>query len=150
MGASGWIYYVEHHADPRVLLATLHQRVLDEGDYYWCDADVPRPATLSALHDLYRDEYTQHLSEEGTHSILDVYNVGSAGSPDDYGTILPLSPARVRAVFGTDTPTREQFDAVYAGGADLLDEFPRWSGRFTALHENGVPTQIVIWGFSGD
>lgn len=148
MGASGWDYYIDYDPDPRAVLARLHERVLAEGDYYWADDDVPRPATLAALHELYGDN--ELLAESGTHSILDIHQALPGSGPDDFGTIRPLSPDRVRALFGTGTPTREQFDAVYNNGMGDLDEFPRWSGRFTTLYKDGAPAQVVVWGYSGD
>ncbi|GGS34692.1 hypothetical protein [Actinokineospora fastidiosa] len=148
MGASGWDYYTDYDPDPRAVLARLHERVLAEGDYYWADDDVPRPATRAELHSLY--EAHEHLAEEGTHSILDIDRIAPAGTRDDFGTIVALSPERLRAALGTERPTRAQFDAVYRGGADLLDDFPRWSGRCAVLYDDDAPAQIVLWGYSGD
>ncbi|GAA4439903.1 hypothetical protein ACFQV2_16470 [Actinokineospora soli] len=149
MGASAWHYRVRYDSNPKAVLHRLHEEVLATGDYYW-RADVPKPTSLAGLHALYGDAATEHLAEEGTHSILDIHQVGRAGAPDDFGTILPLPEKRVRAVFGTATPTAEQFDAAYQNGMDTLDDFPRWSGRYTTLYENGAPSEVVVWGVSGD
>ncbi|RJQ79025.1 hypothetical protein D5S17_11485 [Pseudonocardiaceae bacterium YIM PH 21723] len=149
MGASGWDYYVDYTPDPREALLIAQLRELAGGTFYWPGPGLPRPTNLAELRAYYQDESNEWLME-GTHSILDIFMVMPAGSPDDFGTILPLPADRVRAVFGTDTPTREQFEAAHQGGAHDLDEFPRWSGRFTTLYENGVPAEIAIWGISGD
>jgi len=79
VGASGWDYYVAYNADPLVVLDELHRRVLAEQDYYWGDEEVPRPGTLAELHRLYEDEENEGLVEEGTHSILDIFQVKPAG-----------------------------------------------------------------------
>jgi len=135
------------------VLDELHRRVLAERDYYWADEEVPRPGSLAELHRMCEDEENAGIAEEGTHSILDIYQVKPAGSPDEFGTIRPLSVEELRAAFGTSTPTRVQFDAVYQGGMGPegpLTGFPRWSGRYTTLYDGDTPVQIVVWGYSGD
>ena len=150
MGASGWDYHAEYDEDPAAVLAALHRRVLDTGDYYWPDDEIERPGTMAELREMWGDEEYEALAEEGTHSILDIHQVKPAGSPDEFGTIMPLSDDEVVAAFGPPTPTRAQFDAAYRNGTDLIVDFPRWSGRLTALYDGGQPVEIVVWGYSGD
>jgi hypothetical protein len=150
MGASGWDYHAAYTDDPQQMLASLHRSVLAERSYYWANEDVPRPTTLAQLHKLYEDEDNEDLASEGTHSILDIYRVLPAGSPDEFGAIMPLTAEELQTAFGTSAPTRAQFDAVYDGGMSLIVDFPRWSGRYTTLHDDGQPTEIAVWGFSGD
>ena len=151
MGASGWEYYVPYNADPLAVLAELHRRVLAERAYYWGNEELPRPGTLAELHRLYEDEGNDGLAADGTHSILDIYQVKPAGAPDEFGTIRPLSMQEAQAAFGTSTPARNQFEAVYQGGMGPLADVPRWSGRYTTLYDGDTrPVQIVVWGCSGD
>jgi hypothetical protein len=150
MGASGWKYHVPYTTDPQQMLADLHSTVLAEQRYYWTREDVPRPATLAQLHELYEDEANDDLASNGTHSVLDVWQMLPAGSPDEFGAIMPLTFDQVQTAFGTATPTRAQFDAVYDGGMGVITDFPRWSGRFTTLYDDGKPAEIVVWGASGD
>jgi hypothetical protein len=62
------------------------------------------------------------------------------------GTVRPLLPQESFDLFGTTTPSREQFAA-----ADLLDiEVERWSGRCQAVYDGDRPVAIGFWGVSGD
>ncbi|MFS8099007.1 hypothetical protein LFM09_17925 [Lentzea alba] len=142
MGASGWLYYTEFDPNPMAVLTTLHCHVLASREYLWGD-DAPWPSTLQELHELYMEH--ERLAEQGTHSILDIWQVGTR---DDIGTILPLPANTVRTVFGGGEPTKEQFEAAYE--TDALHDFPRGSGRFTTLFEDGKPAEIAVWGVSGD
>jgi hypothetical protein len=151
LGASEWIYWHAYTANPVELLPQLHREVLDSGDYYWADESVQRPSSLAELHKIYSDEANEFLASEGTHSILDVFNVGLADAPDTYFTIKPLNHSEVIRLLGTDKPTHNQFEAVFeAHEAPGLFDFPRWSGRYTTIYSNGEPTEVVVWGYSGD
>jgi hypothetical protein len=147
MGASGWIYYAEFDPDPSAVLASLRQRVLADREYYWADESVPRPASFQELRALWSDERHQRLAEDGTHSILDI-DLVAAGTEDQPFVILPLAADTMLEKLGTHEPTREVFDAAHKAG--VMDDFPRWSGRFTTLWENGAPAVTVMWGYSGD
>jgi len=145
MGASAWIRYAEYDPDPVVVLNVLHERELAGGEYHWAEPEVPRPTSVQGLQELY-GAY-ERLPLEGTHSVLDVFEVRDGVEP---WTIRPLDAATMREKFGTVTPTREQFDAAYA--ADELHETDglKWNGRFATLFEDGVPATTVVWGISGD
>lgn len=149
MGASGWRYYCRAGVDPTEMLAQLHrEQFADPGTYYWADESVPRPKDLAGLHALYMDEENETLATDGTHSILDVYLVLPPGSPDEYGAIMELEPAARDRWFPGRQPTREDFEALHGTGE--LDNFPRWSGRYTTLYRDGQPYEYAVWGFSGD
>jgi len=150
MGASGWHYYAAYDDDLSVVLAELHRSVLESRDYYWGGDDEDRPSTFAELTEMFEDEDFEDVASEGTHSILDIDQMLPAGSPDDFGAVVALSPDEVVTAFGSSTPTRAQFDEVYRNGQDLIADFPRWSGRFTTLYEEARPTALVFWGYSGD
>jgi len=152
MGASGWQYYVPYVEDPREMLVRLHIEELDGQKFYWPRSDIPRP---TALRDFYRMMWSDSTADEqlhlsGTHSILDIMFLLPAGSQDEFASIMPLTSSEVIAAFGTEQPSRAQFDATYSGGNNTIVDFPRWSGRYTTLYENDRPATLVLWGYSGD
>jgi hypothetical protein len=147
VGASGWDYVVDlpegAPADPSAALVGLREQVLREGDFLWADWLGPRPGTLAEL-DAIRQE--DEFWEEGTHSVLDVDRVIGSDQPDGEGTVRPLLPQESIELFGTATPSREQFAA--AGVMDV--EVERWSGRCQAVYDGDRPVAIGFWGVSGD
>jgi hypothetical protein len=151
MGASTWEYYVPYATNPLQVLSDVHNAVLADQHYYWPRDDVPRPTSLAQLHELYEDEVNDDLASNGTHSILDVWRVLPAGSPDEYFAVMPLTADQVQTAFGTTTPTRAQFSAAYDDRTGVITDVPRWSGRFTTLYDDdGNLTELVVWGVSGD
>jgi hypothetical protein len=69
------------------------------------------------------------------------------------GAIFPLSAAELNQVFGTRQPSTADFDRGYQPGPGgplgrLCGE--RWTGRSIVIHEDGNPTEVYFWGFSGD
>jgi hypothetical protein len=92
--------------------------------------------------------------QEGTHSIIDMDRVIDPSEPDGFSTVRPLTDAEVRRYFGTDRPTRGDFDRAYAGDGpdpDLRAIGPNWSGHCVVLYDlDGSPSAIAFWGFSGD
>jgi hypothetical protein len=108
MGASGWSYVTPYSEDPTVWLGRLHREVLASGDYYWGDDEVPRPSTMEQLSALF--EQDEDLACEGTHTILDIWQVAPPGvrpaGNDIFGTLISLNEDEVRLMFGTDRPMR--------------------------------------------
>ncbi|QMU77489.1 hypothetical protein GXW83_19100 [Streptacidiphilus sp. PB12-B1b] len=150
MGASGWDYITPFDTDVATTLARLHEQLFQAeyaGDY-------------ATLRDLWQDE--EFMGEEGTHSILDVCRVVTTTAPpkpsvsDDYSTIRPLAPERVLHHFGTERPSRRQYQQRCeaersAGATTLADECRmRWTGLYLVLHEHDRPTDVAFWGCSGD
>jgi len=54
------------------------------------------------------------------------------------------SASAIREAFGSDRPTRADFDGVD------VEYAPRWSGHCTVLYMDGIPDEIAFWGLSGD
>jgi hypothetical protein len=79
---------------------SLCRRVFDSHDYYWPDdpgSDSWEPAWPTGLDGL---AATEHVVDEGTHSILDIRPVPASGV-DGFGTLLPARVAEVaRRSFG--------------------------------------------------
>ncbi|MGY0235491.1 hypothetical protein [Longispora urticae] len=142
MGASMWNYYVPFQADVPAALEALRHRVFAEHDYYWWPDTRP-----DSIAELWAHE---HFEAAGTHSILDIEEIGAAGARDERGRLLPLSAEEAAPVFGTGELTRAAFDEVFERDAVIDVEFPRWSGRYAVLYRDGHPHELVFWGYSGD
>ncbi|AZP21813.1 hypothetical protein ACIGMX_01530 [Streptomyces aquilus] len=158
MGASGWDYVTPFKGTVEESLKALHAQVFQEE---YGDDD-----TYGSIEELWEDE--EFMGEEGTHTILDIDRVvhttaaPSDRDAQDYGTLRPLAPDRVRHHFGTEHPTPAQFRAAltrdYAAlgqgpgpAGTLLDECRmRWTGLYVVLHTGAEPTHLGIFGFSGD
>jgi hypothetical protein len=140
----------------RAALQELRERVFRDREYFWWDdfeEDEPRPATIEGIW------ASEHMKDSGTHSILDVSRVvATTEEPswdnwrEDFGTVRPLAEDRVLRHFGTERPTRAQFEALTGPGhAEFICEVQmRWTGLYVLLYEGDAPTEVGIWGFSGD
>ncbi|MEU1180017.1 hypothetical protein ABZ464_20625 [Streptomyces sp. NPDC005820] len=147
MGASGWDYVTAYTGDVEESLRALHA---EEFAREYGDDD-----TYASLEELWAD--AEFMSEEGTHSILDILHVVGACTPpnehaaDDHNTLRPLAPGRVRHHFGTDRPTPQRFREVYDSGPALSAECAmRWTGRYVVLYTGDRPSHLGIFGCSGD
>jgi hypothetical protein len=160
MGASGWQYVTRYRGSVAHSLEELRERVFRDKDYYWWDdfeEDEPRPERIDGIWE------SEAMKHSGTHSILDVNRVVETTEPaswenwrQDAGTIRPLAPDRVLRHFGTERPTRAQFELLTGnpqapGHAKFICEPQmRGTGLYVLLHEGDTPTEVGIWGFSGD
>ena len=156
VGASGWDYFVPYTTDVAGALRDLQQRVLAADEFYWQDDEYPdedpylppKPTTLEQLATI---KEAEEFWDVGTHSILDLDRVIGPGDEDHDGTLRPLAPSEAERVFGSPMPTRAQFDAVYEGGIGDIPFARKWGGLYLVLaDEAGNPSEIAIWGFSGD
>jgi len=179
VGASGWDYRAPYAGSVEATLIALQEQVLASGEYIWpwdldsrnpsylahmekfaretgwpvgppAGAAVPRPSSLAGLSEV---KQVEEFWDEGTHSILDVDHVIAAEEDDEFGAILPLTPAELTRAFGTLQPSADSFDRVYQPGAqgplsDLLGD--RWTGRSVIIYKDGTPAEVFFWGFSGD
>jgi hypothetical protein len=145
MGASGWRYFVAYQPDLDAALAQLRAAAFAEGDYVWpyeCFRHLGEKSRPRTIGELIEDELIQ---EGGTHSILDMERVVGPGEEPDVGTVEPVSAREARERIGTERLTRAHVDALDA----LADR--RWFGRCAVLHDDeGHPTEIYFWGYSGD
>ncbi|WP_244178927.1 hypothetical protein [Streptomyces rubellomurinus] len=74
----------------------------------------------------------------------------SADEEHDFGTIRQLAASVIQAGFGTDKPSRANFDGMDSVTLDALDQAPRWSGCCMLLYKDEIPDEIAFWGSSGD
>ncbi|WP_037916426.1 hypothetical protein [Actinacidiphila yeochonensis] len=157
MGASGWDYITPYSGSVEATLKALHdevfQQIYGDGEEY------------ASLTELYEDE--EFMSEEGTHSILDVRWIVDTTEPvrgTDYFTVRPLPRARLVHHFGTDRPTVKQYeDAMAHSYAAMRNRRPmaedttllaedrmRWTGVYVILCTDNRPTHVGFFGSSGD
>jgi hypothetical protein len=130
-----------YQEDLRAALEALHDQVFRSEDFVWYDENLP--SSLKAV-------WTDEKAEGGTHSIPDLNHLIDAEEPDRPGRIRPLtSPERLRT-FGTDTPSRSDFDRVEEDTVAFYGEVARWSVRCTVLYHDGRPEEIPFWGVPED
>lgn len=156
MGASGWDYQVPYPGTIEAAPIEVQEEILESGEYIWPwdDAGQEREAVLrpSSLADLHAAKEIEEFWDEGTHTILDMDRVITAGS-DEVGAIRPLSPEELNRAFGTIQPSAADFDRVYqVGPAGMLGDLcgERWTGRSMVIYKDGAPAEVYFWGFSGD
>lgn len=155
MGASAWVYVVPYQQDVMQALLDLQSSMIASGKCHQGNPDAAYDLhkffpQIGSLEELRALKETDEFWEEGTHSILDMDRIISAGQPDEEGAIAPVPPDRARALFGNQRPAREDFQRAAHGNLHRSPDFPRWSGRYVVLYEDGRPHEIAFWGFSGD
>ncbi|HEY2076677.1 MAG TPA: hypothetical protein VGH53_10095, partial [Streptosporangiaceae bacterium] len=82
---------------------------------------------------------------------IDVQAALPVDATDEFGAIRPLSDAECEELFGTAQPGRADYE-VLANSEQLYDYVTggRWTGRAAVLWADASPSEIVIWGISGD
>jgi len=100
------------------------------------EAEADKPESIQQL--------LEAVAEEGTHSILDIYQVSDVS---DFGSVYPLPEEAIVQIFGTATPTHSMVDAERFGFEEYVR---RWQGIYFSVFENGHPTELFFWGYSGD
>lgn len=144
MGASGWDYVTKYQGDLASTLSALQAELFNGGETYFreelADRDLPQPRTLE---ELWSEPYDEFMGENGTHSILDITTMDE---------ITPLTSQETKQAFGTERPTRADWDRIAGDQArgvwDLVGE--RWSGRCVVLFIDEGPDEVAFWGMSGD
>lgn len=81
-------------------------------------------------------------AEEGTRSILDIAAVGAR---PDYGVAGPVPASRLRALYGTDKPTREMVD-----GHEYFEDIERGMCIYIITYTADRPTELLFAGYSYD
>lgn len=149
MGASGWEYLTPFRDDIASALDALRRQVFAEGNFISpTDFELPEPASVD---DLLEETYWEFMGTCGTHSIIDVWSIVPAEDHDQrYGTIRPLTDSEYRELFGTMQPSRDDFTRL--GDTGRLQEYMagRGTGRAAVLWQDGHPSEIAFWGYSGD
>jgi hypothetical protein len=176
VGASEWMYFTDYDRDPDHALRRLREEVFVERRFKqaWQFPDVfgglweleelglRRRLLLWAVESMFTtlemvrwafrgfrrprtiDEALEWGGEDGTHSILDVERTSMYRQP---GTAIPLSEPRLREIFGTTEPTREQVEERAGEVACLLR---RGEAVYFPVYEDGQPRQLAFLGCTGD
>ncbi|MFE9611842.1 hypothetical protein [Streptomyces sp. NPDC006012] len=159
MGASSWRYIEPYGGDVAAALATVRQREFEKLFDYGTYGDGMQPAgkpftSVGDLDGLWEDET---FGSEGTHTVIDVWDVIDAEAYDDSHTVRPLTDEESIEFFGTVEPARGDFERAqerYAArhpGSEGLWDIPRWSAWCRPLKDaDGANTLIAFWGRSGD
>jgi hypothetical protein len=103
------------------------------------------PETLRELRE--GQAYREFLDNVGTHSVIDVADVGPGGD------MIPLEDHEILVLFGTEKPTREDWENARGGHLGwTIDEvvLERWTGRCVVLFKDDEPDEVAFWGISGD
>ncbi len=141
MGASGWSYYVPCDGDVAAALTRCRHDTFAKGAYY---VFPPKPEFSGSVEDRIA-QLLESNDTEGTHSILDMM-LGVSQQPS-FGTVAPLSDARLVELFGT---TRPDHAAVSALQMELMEERRRWQGTYVLVYDGDVVSEVLFIGFSGD
>ncbi|MEU1201560.1 hypothetical protein ABZ446_35805 [Streptomyces sp. NPDC005813] len=159
MGASSWQYIEPYAGNLAAALAAVRRREFERLFVHGTYGDGRQPAdrpftSADDLDDLWEDE---EFGSEGTHTVIDVWELIDTEAYDDSHTVRPLSDEESVELFGTSEPDREDFErakercAAGRPGSDGLWDMPRWSAWCRPLKgAGGETTVIAFWGRSGD
>ncbi|MWK33645.1 hypothetical protein GEV43_06035 [Actinomadura sp. J1-007] len=124
MGAEPWTYFVPFQEDIAAAMSALRERefadVLQSTD--WPD-EWRRPTSIED----YRNLLDETASNDNGILELDDRLIGPGGE-DEYRAVRLLASEEVRIFFGTDRPTRNDFERTYASAS-------------TGRHYNAFPSQ---------
>ncbi|NTS43988.1 hypothetical protein HRG84_24125 [Flavisolibacter sp. BT320] len=169
MGASSWRYFTPYQEDIQEALEELRQREFQEGRYYKPGANLPAtfedwakqmnlpPDQLAQFKEGFNqlkamgqmtpasiEELLELNEEAGTHSILDIFDIGTSTEEDQSGTI---SKEDLFRIFGTDKPYHQKVEEK----ADALLEFRgRGFCTYIIVYKDGRPDELFFTGYSGD
>ena len=132
MGAEAWSYFVPYDEDVQRALDQLKEREFRAGRF---NGNHAHPATI--------EEAREAGDADGTRSILDMDRIGDE---PDFGVVVPLSPEKLRDLFGTDQPTRSMIE----GNFDYYEDIERGQGVCMIAFEDGKPSEIHFVGYSYD
>jgi hypothetical protein len=148
LGASAWDSVVRYHEDASVALKVARENAFRDGDYFWpCDGrwglpERPRP---DSEDELWKEPIMQH---DLTHSVLDMFGVSQVGEEPEILHAAPLSPGITREVFGTERPTRADYDRASDVMWDVVQD--RGYGHYVVLYRDDAPDEIAFFGITGD
>jgi hypothetical protein len=148
MGGHAYCYLVPYQDDRQKALDELREREFAAGRYHPVISFITftEPAFSAqkpgAKHKTIRAAI-KASAEDGTRSILDIDGFAAR---TDYGKAAPLSPGRVRELYGTDQPTR---DMVMKTG-QLAESVARGQCVYTVVYAAGAPSELFFFGYSYD
>ena len=138
MGAEPWAYFVPYRPDVQAALDDLKQQEFRAGRYWsprQFDPRLPAPKTIA--------EAVEQAAEQGTRSILDMLTVGDA---PDFSTVAKLPDDQLRALYGTEKPTR----AVVEAEQGFYEDLDRGQGIYIVVYDGEQPSELCFAGYSFD
>jgi hypothetical protein len=139
---------VKYHEDASVALRVAQEKAFRYGDYFWpYDGkwgfpEHPRP---NSMDELWNDPVIQH---DMTHSVLDMFGVLQVGEEPEVLRAAPLSPEVTHEVFGSERPTRADYDRAAEVMWDVVQD--RGYGHYVVLYRDDAPDEIAFFGITGD
>jgi hypothetical protein len=149
MGGHAYWYLVPYQEDRQKALDDLRASEFEAGRYHPVISYMTftEPAFSAqkpgAKHKTIRAAI-KASAEDGTRSILDID--GFSDRPE-YGKSAPLSPARLRELYDTDQPTREQ---VIDMRGELSESVSRGKCVYIVVYADGAPSELFFLGYSYD
>ena len=173
VGASDWTYFAAYQDDINAVLQAIRQEVFESGLYYQVEYGDWRTIDEAEMRQRLADEepdireillddwrYAKNLHEpdtierllewnreEGTHSILDIYN--GISDQRGFGAISPLTDEQLTDAFGTTKPSHEQVQ-YWLDTARIYEFCGRGEGLYILVYQGNEPSEICFTGFSGD
>ncbi len=147
MGAHPYWYFVKYDPDIGRALQTLREREFKAGRYnpvidfppFPVRETSPAPGAQHASI----EEAMEDAMEDGTRSILDISRVGDE---PDFFTASPLPAATLEALYGTRKPSREKI----GNAMEFAEDIERLQCTYVVLWKDGVPDEILFFGYSAD
>lgn len=147
MGGEAYMYFVEYRTDATEALTALRNTEFEAGRYNPATpfpvtpvtSDSPSPGAKHASI----EAALEASCEDGTRSILDISKTGK--SPD-YGIASPIPNARLVALYGTTTPTREMVES----NMDFFEDIERGHCVYLSVYHDKTPVELLFAGYSYD
>jgi hypothetical protein len=139
---------VKYHEDASVALSLAHAKAFRDGEYHWpYDGkwglpERPRPTSID---ELWSDRVVQRNL---THSVLDMFGVLQVGEEPKILHAAPLGPAVTREIFGSERPTRADYERAAEAKWDIIQD--RGYGHYAVLYRDDAPDEIAFFGITGD
>jgi hypothetical protein len=147
MGAEPYFYFVKYQEDQDQALQELRRREFLAGRYYPA-MDVlrfpvnPQAASPGAQHDSIEEAF-EDADADGTRSILDLDRISTE---PDFGAVTPLGDDVLKALYGTDRPTRKMIER----NMEFFEDLDRGHGTSIVVWKDDQPDEIFFAGYSYD
>jgi hypothetical protein len=132
MGAEPWQYFVPYEADFQSALDKLKVREFAAGRFRYSEEG---PSSI--------DEAREIADADGTGSILDIDRVDDT---PDFGVVVRLPAPSLKALFGTDRPSRREVETC----DELFEDIERGQGVCCPVYSDGVASELCFTGYSYD
>lgn len=149
MGSQPWLYAVPYQPDVQGALDALKEREFRAGRYYPAIRDI----TASYVHPEGMkgpgakhgsiEEALENSEDAGTQTVLDMIAVSDEPG---FQLVTRVPDELLRALYGTNQPTREMVDE----NPEFLADIGRGEGVWLTLYRDGHPHELMFGGYSMD